>query len=250
MKYKENKRQRGLSHVVKCFWEYDNLDNLKETEYTIIPDGYFDLICVIDNNNKLLNVFLTGIWTQPVNTQIKRKTKLFGIRFKLMAAEYIFKQSISAILNTQSDLPIDFLGIQNAQLHSLNAFAQEMTQKLNLGLKTLKEIDNRKLNLFKLIYKSQGDLTVKTISETILWSSRQINRYFNQQYGFSLKTYLNILKCHASYSGIANGELFPTKNYFDQPHFIKEIKRYTGATPKELYQNKNDRFLQLFTLGE
>ncbi|GAA3591780.1 AraC family transcriptional regulator [Flavivirga amylovorans] len=250
MRYKENKIHGGLSHIVKCFWEYDNLDNLNEAEYIIIPDGYFDLICVVNDKHQVLTIFLTGIWTQPVNTQIKRKTKLLGIRFKLMAAEYIFQQSISAILNTQSNLPIDFLGIQNSSLYTLNAFTQNMTQKLNLGLKNIKEIDSRKSNLFKLIYKNQGDLTIKAISETICWSSRQINRYFNQQYGFSLKTYLNILKCRASYSEIANGELFPAKNYFDQPHFIKEIKKYTGATPKELYQNENDRFLQLSTLEE
>ncbi len=250
MRYKEHKTGHTLSHIVKCFWEYDNLDNLKDIEYTIIPDGYFDLICEIDDSNQLLNIFLTGIWTQPVKTRIKRKTKLLGVRFKLIASECIFKQSINRILNTTSDLPIDFLGIPPSSFYSLGAFTKKISQTFNCRLKSIKEIDYRKLNLFRLIYENQGNITVKNLSENIFWSSRQINRYFNQQYGFSLKTYLNIIKCRASYSEIANGQLSPTKNYFDQAHFIKEIKKYTGTTPKELYHNKNDRFLQLSMLGE
>ena len=47
--------------------------------------------------------------------------------------------------------------------------------------------------------------------------------------------------------GFAEGirHLSPQTDYFDQAHFIKEIKKYTGTTPKELHKNKNDRFLQL-----
>ena len=44
---------------------------------------------------------------------------------------------------------------------------------------------------------------------------------------------------------ISKGLLYPQKDFFDQAHFIKEVKKYTGTTPKELYKNKNDRFLQL-----
>lgn len=37
------------------------------------------------------------------------------------------------------------------------------------------------------------------------------------------------------------------KTYFDQAHFIKEIKKYTEKTPRELSKNENVRFLQLAT---
>jgi AraC-like DNA-binding protein len=42
----------------------------------------------------------------------------------------------------------------------------------------------------------------------------------------------------------------PQEDYFDQAHFIKEIKKYTGTTPKELHKNENVRFLQLSTVGK
>ena len=63
-----------------------------------------------------------------------------------------------------------------------------------------------------------------------------------------MKDYLNIMRCNQTYKDISKNRLTPQSNYFDQSHFIKEIKKYTGATPSELKKNKNDRFLQLSTI--
>ena len=85
---------------------------------------------------------------------------------------------------------------------------------------------------------------VRDISQRINWGERQINQYFNNQFGLSLKAYCNILRFQASLAHINNGQLFPQLNYYDQSHFIKEIKRLSGASPKELFKNENNRFLQ------
>ena len=90
--------------------------------------------------------------------------------------------------------------------------------------------------------------SVSEISQKVHWSSRQINRYFNNQFGISLKAFQSIVRCYETYKDIARGELFPEKNFYDQAHFIKEIKKYTGATPTELKKNENDQFLQLLTI--
>jgi len=105
-------------------------------------------------------------------------------------------------------------------------------------------IDERKRNLFELIFTTNGEISVKELSERIFWSERQINRYFNQQFGLSLKTYCNILRFQASLLHIKQGELYPQLNFADQSHFIKEIKKLSGVSPKELHKNENDRFLQ------
>ena len=102
--------------------------------------------------------------------------------------------------------------------------------------------------MFDFIYSSNGEITVKELSEKVFWSSRQINRYFNQQFGLSLKTYCNILRFRSSFEHIKQGKLFPQQNFADQSHFIKEIKRLAGVLPKELRKNENDRFIQFSTL--
>ena len=243
MKYREIKPSGFLTNFLHSFWEYETGE--VDFEHTIIPDGYFDLIIEFENDALKL-VKLTGVWTTPVNVKIPRSTKIFAIRFKLLAAEYLFRQEIKSILNTTKELSQTFLDINIYEANAFEKFACDISNRIESSIKHLKEIDDRKLKLFDLVYSKQN-LSVEELSERVPWSSRQINRYFNRQFGFSLKSFLNIVRCNSSYKNIAEGDLFPNENYFDQAHFIKEIKKYTGTTPSELHKNKNVRFLQLAT---
>ena len=243
MKYREIKPNGFLKHFIHSFWEYETSET--DFEHTIIPDGYFDLIAEFEDDTLKL-IKLTGVWTNPINVKSRKATKIFAIRFKLLATEYLFQQEIKSILNTTKALPLTFWNINTYQTSDFERFASEISGHLENTIKYLREIDNRKLKLFELVY-SKRNLSVEELSENVYWSSRQINRYFNQQFGFSLKSFLNIVRCNSSYKDISKGNLFPSENYFDQAHFIKEIKKHTGATPRELFKNKNVRFLQLAT---
>ncbi|WP_333862543.1 helix-turn-helix domain-containing protein, partial [Chitinophaga sp.] len=210
-----------------------------------IPDGYFDLVAKFENGI-LSGIQLTGVWIKPIQVSIPQSTKIFAIRFKLLATEYLFQQEIKSILNTTKALPLTFWSIHTYSMDDFEKFAAEVTNRLENAIKHLHELDTRKLQLFELAY-SRRNPSVEALAGSVFWSSRQINRYFNQQYGFSLKIFLNIIRCNASYEAIAKGKLYPEDSYFDQAHFIKEIKKHTGATPGELSKNENVRFLQLST---
>jgi len=64
-----------------------------------------------------------------------------------------------------------------------------------------------------------------------------------------VKAYCKILRFQASLEHIREGELYPQLNFTDQSHFIKEIKKLSGVSPKELHKNDNGRFLQFLALG-
>ncbi len=245
MNYQEKHTEGFISNFIKSFWEFETFD--KQCNYEILPDGFFDLIFEI-KNGQITKVSLTGVWTNQIQVTIPKHTKLIGIRFKLISAEYILRQSIKEIKNSETELPTTFLGFENFDFTDFEKVTNSIIEKLQYGLKNLKEIDRRKFELFKIIYEQQGDISIKKLSERIFWNSRQINRYFNSRFGFSLKTFCNILKCHSSLKHIAKGIFFPENDYYDQAHFIKQIKQITGETPTNLHLNKNDRFLQLTTI--
>ncbi|PID62427.1 MAG: AraC family transcriptional regulator [Ignavibacteriae bacterium] len=244
MNYKEIKPCGFLQNFIQCFWCYKTAD--LEIKHTILPDGYFDLIAEFENDI-LTIVKLTGIWTKPKNIDIPKHKKFFAIRFKLLAAEYLFKREIKSILDTSQSLPLDFWNINNYKSNEFEKFVRNTTKYIENSIKHVKEIDNRKLKLFDFVYK-KNIKTVMELSQKVFWSSRQINRYFNAQFGFSLKEFLKIVRFKSSYKHISEGTLYPKNEYFDQAHFIKEVKKYSGVTPKELHKNKNDRFLQLSTI--
>ncbi|MCA6442172.1 MAG: AraC family transcriptional regulator [Bacteroidetes bacterium] len=244
MKYEEIKTDGYLSNFVKCFWTSETLT--KSSEYTILPDGYFDLIVEI-RNKKISSVKLTGIWTIPIDIQTETHTEIFAVRFKPLAIELLENINLKSLLNSSIYLGTDFIGIDNLAFNNFKDFCKHIENYLQRRIEKSKTVNDLKIRLFIEIFKKEI-FNVQELSERVFWTSRQINRYFNLTFGLSLKEYLNIIRCNQTFKDISKNRLTLQSNYFDQSHFIKEIKKFTGATPTELKKNENDRFLQLSTI--
>ncbi|WP_428740207.1 DUF6597 domain-containing transcriptional factor [Tenacibaculum sp.] len=248
MIYKEFEPDKLLTDFVKNYWWFDNSTNNK-LDFTILPDGCFDLIVSFDNYQQK-EISLTGLWTKQVDVSIEPNKQLFGIRFKLLAVDYILQQKISSFCNGEEIKENDFWDLNKTSFTDLENVTESLNKIMLSILDNQKGIDIKKQSLFRLLYQTKGELSVEEYSQEVLWTSRQINRYFKDRVGIPLKTYCKILKCYASYKHIKKGQLYPELNYFDQSHFIKDLKKQTGNNPKELFENKNDRFLQLATMTE
>ena len=216
-------------------------------EVVIMPDGRIDLF-FSKTGSEPLRVMLMGLETTPEQRTVAPYMLNYVISFRPLAVEYILHTSIADIVDTARDLANDFWHFTESDFRSFDSFYQKASQILPALLPS--EVDERKQYLFNLIYSTNGEMSVKALSGKTFWSSRQINRYFNQQLGLSLKAYCSILRFRASLEHIAQGRLFPELNFTDQAHFIKEIKKFSGVIPKELSRNKNDRFILLSVLKQ
>jgi AraC-like DNA-binding protein len=235
-----------LSDFVDSFWFLRN-EAHSDKETTGLPDGLIDVL-LFKSATEPFKIAQLGGLTQFEQAKVSANSVIFCISFKLLAVEYIFRENISEIVNSGKLLPEGFWGFTENDLLDFELFVHKATQTIRSLIP--KEIDERKRKLFELIYATKGTITVKELSEKVFWSSRQINRYFNQQFGISLKAYCNILRFRASLEHIADGRLFPEENFFDQNHFIKEVKKFSGVVPKELSKNKNDRFILLSAIRQ
>jgi len=236
----------SLADFVESMGTFHNAaDEAKEV--VILPDGRIDLF-FWQSASEPFQVILVGLETFPEKRSIPPHTRTFVISFKPLAIEYILQTSIADSLNSAKNLPNHFWDFHGSDLEDFDNFYRKASQKLKTLLPH--KMDERKRKLFDLIYASKGEMSVKELSENVGWSSRQINRYFNQQFGLSLKAYCTILRFRASLEHIAHGKLFPELNFTDQNHFIKEIKKFSGVVPKELSENKNDRFILLSVLKQ
>jgi len=235
-----------LSDFVESFWMLEN-SAAQQKEIVVLPDGRFDILFSYAAEEPF-HAILRGLDTEPGHHAIPAKQVMFAISFKLLAVEYLLDIKAAAELNNARVLPDNFWGVTKADLADFDALCRKVTAHMLSLIK--RDIDSRKQMLFDLIYTSNGALTVKELSEKVFWSSRQINRYFNQQFGISLKVYCNILRFRASLQHIKEGQLFPEQDFADQTHFIKEIKKFSGVVPKELSKNTNGRFILLSALPE
>lgn len=229
---------QSLSDFVYCFSSLQNFSN--QPQAVVIPNGKVDLIFSKTGKDDF-QVALLGLETKPkyVNTEV---TGFYSVSFHPLAIEYLFSASIADLLDTGKTLPSDFWNFNIVDLKNFEGFCTKITEKIHSILP--EKIDERKRKLFQLIFASNGEISVSKLAQKIFWSQRQINRYFKQQFGLSLKSYCKIIRFQASLPYIKSGEFYPKLNFTDQSHFIKEIKQFAGVSPKELHKNKNDRFLQ------
>ena len=244
IEYKIFETEESISDFVERFWMLTNHSD-SEKEIVVIPDGRTDIFFSYSNTEPF-HINLMGLESEPTQTMLPAKTVIFAVNLKLLAIEYLLNTSISNILNEAQNLPTNFWEVTREDLNDFDALCIKLTNKIKTLLP--ENVDDRKRKLFNLIYSSNGSLSVSELSEKAVWSSRQINRYFSQMFGLSLKAYCNILRFRTSVQHIKEGILFPEQNFTDQAHFIKEVKKLSGVTPKELFKNKNDRFLQFSTL--
>lgn len=244
--YQFPKPPQILDDYVEAIGMFHNASD-EEIDVVVVPDGRIDLF-FSKSASEPFHVTLIGLETFPKQRSILPQALTFVISFKPLAIEYILETSISPLLNTARNLAIDFWQFSSEDLMDFDAFYTKATAKLIAFLP--KNLDKRKQKLFQLILASNGEKSVKELSAQVGWSSRQINRYFNRYLGVPLKSYCNILRFRASLEHIAHGNLFPDLHFFDQTHFVKEIKKFSGVVPKELSLNKNDRFILLSVLKQ
>ncbi|GAA4796725.1 helix-turn-helix domain-containing protein [Olivibacter ginsenosidimutans] len=245
MELKITQPTKSLSDFVESFWMIRN-DSAEEKEVILLPDGRFDIIFY--SAKESFHTTLRGLDTHPGQAIIPGNVVMFAVSFKLLAIEYLLDIKMAPLLNEGQLLPKHFWNIEPHDLEDFEGFCTKVSR---IMLDLIKfDIDKRKRELFDLIYTSNGSMTVQALSDRVAWSRRQINRYFNERFGLSLKTYCNIFRFKSSLLQIKEGRFFPELNFADQTHFIKEVKRFSGVVPKELAKNKNGRFILLSDVSQ
>ncbi len=244
MEYRTVQPVPALAEFVESFWLLANHSDAAQP-VALVPDGRPDLVFA-DAATEPYHVVLLGLDNQPSAPLIPPRARMLAISWKLLAVEYLLPVRIANLLQTGTYLPTDYLGVTADDLADFDGFCAKVSAQILRQLPPA--IDARKRKLFSLLYDSNGAITVEALAEAAGWSSRQINRYFQQMFGLSLKAYCNILRFRASFPQLKAGKLFPEQNFTDQAHFIREVKKYAGVVPKELARNQDDRFIQFATL--
>lgn len=244
--YKELEPCADLRDFIKTYWYYEN-NTTGDVDYTILPDACFDIL-IYFLGDRFEKVSITGLWTEPVDVTMKSTIKVFAIRLKPLAAEYILNMSISNAKNSSFDglTFLDNLGVKIDSISELKDLKSVADDRM-IDIISSSDIGIRKEKLFKCIEEHRGNISVSELSRTVGLSSRQINRYFNTWFGLSLKQYCSINMIKQCYPKLSNKEFFPPEGYYDQSHYIRNIKKFTGVTPGEIISDTKGRFFQVET---
>jgi AraC-like DNA-binding protein len=223
---------KKLSKYIDTYWQIVN-ESHQPIREVIVPDGCMDIIC---KNSKL---FIVGSMHKPKTVQIEANDFYFGIRFKASILPQIFWKEANTLIDqvvplSEIDeileqnlkglvLHIDYLGV-------INEFFESYLLKCQFNEMVLKAI--------KVIDDNQGIISLSELEESIGIGIRQMERLFKKHVGYSPKQYAKVVRFFHIYHQIIKSDSNLSieavdAGYYDQAHFNKEFKKYTGSIPKE-----------------
>jgi AraC-like DNA-binding protein len=246
-----------LTAFVKRYWTLDGEKENLPLKNTIVPDGTMKLIFHYGDTYKhhsksgeittLPKCFLIGQLTEPYVIEPVGVTGSFVVQFKPNGFLPFATIPIKEMENTA--VPLEKLfGQKGLEIEQRILNANTTTEKIQIIetfliklLAERKTIDNVVNSTIDTIYTSNGQFSVNEFSKSSNISRRQLARKFSDSIGLSPKQLAKIIRIQTTLKALLNQEITSLTDlayeneYFDQAHFIKDFKEFTGLTPKEFF---------------
>ena len=222
--------------------------------YTIIPHGSVTLVFFYDATG--LHSLLFGPTTKPktVGNIANRCDIILIIEFQpagffpligIQQSELIDKVVPFSIINTSLDLEIK--KIFNESL-SIDKLILKLEELLISNIKI--EYSYEFILAIQLIIQNSGNISSQEISKKVFYSSRHLNRLFNQYLGLSMKSFSRLVRINKSIKLLNNNKtslmsICNELGFYDIPHFIKDFKIVCGITPQKYRADMSDFYSEI-----
>lgn len=254
MKYTELRPCNSLTQYVKCFYIYESETNVA-FEDTVFPSGCVEIIFNLGTGNWQTAVgdsFVTNpcveLWGQiirPLPIKSIGRNTMLGIRFLPHAASYFLNEKVDLFTNQV----IDFSDLSGNAVRALYSKLLEATT----WDKRIELIENfllyrlsgseRKLDKIAMVNNIMNEIrqddffdNIENVASRHGVTSRYLQKLFLQYTGLTPKLYTKINRFQNSLRLVTKRDVSFTSiaydcGYFDQSHFIREFKSFTGLTP-------------------
>lgn len=234
--YREYKFEE-IDSFCMCIWtmKSKNYAN-REAKNNILPDACIDI--VIDF--VACNICFAGFSKETMCLHLDKKIDFMGARLRPGAFFSLFKVSADKVM----DQPIEFEAIDTDDefLQILNSGNGD--ERLDIFVSYLKRKANNiedfsYIRLVDMLYGKPEEKRVLELAKIVGYDDRHLRRLFKKHFGVSPRVLLNIMRLHLCLTLLLDkkrslDEVMGICGFYDQSHFIKEIKRYTGFSPLEL----------------
>ncbi len=263
MNYQEFQPHPLLKPFVENYWKISTTGHGEGIqEELIVPDGNTSLMFVaeaisrFDSDNSKLELkgqtMVVGQKSKPVFYQFENNRPLqsFGIRFKaagLSCFSFVPQAELADILVDGREIfgqtirevheQIVLAHSDGSRIDLINAFLLDHIQPLSWQQKLIE-------NLILKIQQTNGQAPVADLAAAFNVHHRQLERLFNQYVGLSPKAYARVVRfnktivLHEKAPRCRLTDLAYAAGYFDQMHFIKEIKVFTRKTPSSFFREE------------
>lgn len=267
MDYRTYEPCNELSPFIKCYWTLFAPKEAEPQKQRIVPDGCMEMIfhCgdlykqYLENGNYLIQPksFVFGQITQALDIEPTGETAIFSVRFQPDGFTAFASMPVGQMENRAVPLH-ELFGDEGIALEKDVLQATITEVKISIIEKFLiqKLITPESINQLikssvEMILRLGGQVSIDDLSDSLQINRRKLERKFSTVIGLSPKQLSKIIRLQATLKTLSaqNAANLTTVayegNYYDQAHFIKDFKEFTGVSPKQFYGD-NLRMSALF----
>jgi AraC-like DNA-binding protein len=251
MRYREFTPCKKLRPFINCYWYFEGTAGATVTDCTF-PDGSLEIIFNIatsvsrSQNDRPFtsnpSSELIGQMTQPYNVRFSGLNRLFGIRFFPHTFSCFTREPLMNINDVTID-PQDVLGREFKNLASIvhgeedpGRYVHRVEEFLMRKIYAAR-VDHKHELLEALIRKIfAGEVnSIVSMQAKSGYNERYLQRLFSERIGINPKFLLKITRFQRSFQYLKAHTALTTvayeSGYFDQAHFNRDFKFFTGTTP-------------------
>ena len=254
VKYRKLMPRPELSPYVEDIWYQSDPSDASLVDHpptTVLPSARFALLFMFndpfvqieDGDPELLpSAFIVGQHTRPIHVAATGATGIVVVNFYPWGAAHFVEADLFSFRNASVDLASVY-GVQETgntqnKVDEAKAMADRVGAVEDFLLDNLNpdRTDLLVLKAADLIGASNGQVRISDLTNALGISRRQFIRRFKAFIGLSPKEFAGIVRFQAVFHQLEHrgGAALAASGYYDQPHFIKEFKRYTGRTPSQV----------------
>ena len=269
MNYQTFQPHSDLKSLVKCYWSLEIPADPNSQRQRIIPDGCIEMIFILGDEIKRYTsgddfiiqprAMVLGQTIEPFYIEPVGYVNSFAVRFYPYGIVNFVATSIKDLANKETPIELLFGERPAKELEQKIIQAPDTKERIEIIENFLFEkliekttIDNIVKTTIDALLSTKGSTSINTILKDDLSKRRQLERKFLKQIGISPKQLGKVIRLQTALKLLLNQQLENlTKigyesGYYDQAHFIKDFKEFTGTNPKEFLDDERMALSSIF----
>lgn len=208
-----------------------------------------DIESSLTDHQALKPTILSGISTNRYTISgLDVSFKFFAVEFTPVGTYLLFKEHGSLLMNQYTDIFDVLPARKKSELAEALSEATDAKKKVEIVehflqtlLPTEKAIRSVRpvVDALQCIESSHGQMTINAIATELNYSTTYLRRLMKEVTGISPKHFSQIVRFRRVFNAVMDGKKYSYQHpefedYYDQAHFIRTFKSYTGYSPYSL----------------